>query len=242
MSLTYNQIIREIEKNCGLGRGEIMNDPDLKQDFTDDINMAMSQVFAVIFSTGGTWQFDDINHAKYPIITTDIVQGIRDYAFVQDEEGALILDIYKLIIETEEGNKKEIPVIDQQGYSNNQVNLRGFNDNETGVPSKADLTANGIFFDVIPNYSKTDGLEVYINREGVFFSTSDTDKKPGFNPLFHEYVALVPSYKYARNHTLPNVDRIERDIAVMESNIKENYGKRNRAVDRRLQANIENNR
>lgn len=242
MALTYNQIIREIEKNTNLGRGEILNNPDLKADFTDDINMAYSQVLASIFSVGGTWQFDDTYHPKYPIIRTDIESGKRDYAFIEDEQGNFILDIYKIIITTKDGHKKEIPLVNQQQYSNNQVNVRNFNSTETGTPSKADLTANGIFFDVIPDYDLEDGLEVYINRDGLYFNTSDTIKKPGFNPLFHEILALIPSYKQARNWSLPNVVRLERDIEVMEEKIKENYGKRNRAVNRRLQPNVESSK
>jgi hypothetical protein len=240
--LTYQQTIREIEKNGGLGRDRIWNDADLKADFTADINLALSETLSIIFATGGTWQFDDTNHTDYPIITTNIVSGQRDYSFTSDETGNLILDIYKIVLTDAQGNKREIPVVDQQTYSNNNTNVESFNDTTTGTPNKADLTANGIFFDVIPDYSRDDALEVYINRDHTYFNTSDTTKKAGFNPLFHEYLALVPSYKYARNNSLANTDRLRFDMEDMRTRMKDSYGKRNRAVNRKLQANVENTR
>ena len=243
MSITYEKILRGIEKNCGFARDEIKDDAELKEDFTDDINLAFSEVLVTIFSGGGVWQYDDINHPKFPIIKTNLASGQRSYVFTKDEDDNFILDIYKIVITTEDGHKKEIPVVNQQAYSSNGYNLENFNDdNATGTPTKADLTANGIFFDIIPNYDKAGGLEVYINRENTFFTTSDTTKTAGFNPLFHEYLILSPSYKYARNHSLPNVSLLERDKVIMEEKLQDSYGKRNRAVNRKLQANVENNK
>jgi len=84
------------------------------EDKTRDINLALDRVFSLIFSVGGTWQFDDSNHTDYPIITTNLVSGQRDYSFVTDGAGNFILDIYKVMVDDGTGIFRELTPVDQQ--------------------------------------------------------------------------------------------------------------------------------
>ena len=235
MSLTKTQIDSLIDRTV---KSNNISYP--LADKTADENLALDYVFATIFDCGGTWQFDDSNHTDYPIITTNLVSGQRDYSFVADESGNLILDIYKVMIKTSDGVYVEITPKDMQS----EIDTTGFTDgqNLTGTPTQYDKTANGIFLDKIPSYNSTDGLKVYINREGSYFTTLDTTKKPGFAGLFHEYVALRPSYQYAVRNSLPNVGLIQTDMILMEEKIKKHYGKRERDIKRRLTPNVESNK
>jgi hypothetical protein len=241
MSLNYTQIIREIEKNCGFDVGGIANNTQRKSDFTADINMAVSDTVHEIFDAGGTWQYDDTSHSDYPIIRTNLVSGQRDYSFLTDETGNLILDIYKVVVTGKDGIKREIDPVD---VSTPKADVASFIDGQNlgGQPTRYDKLANGIFLDPIPDYAATGGLEVYINRESIAFTTSDTTKKPGFAGTYHEIVALIPSYKYARNKSLANVGRLEKDIIEMKNKIKSYYGKRERDIVRRLKPARENNK
>lgn len=236
MSLTFTQILSQIDREAKSSTASYS-----LADKTADVNLALDFVLATIFKAGGTWQFDDSNHTDYPIITTNLVSGQRDYAFVTDEQGNLILDVYKVLMAKPDGTYVDITPVDVQSESGNE----GFYDgnNTQGTPTKYDKTANAIFLDVIPNYNYTDGLKVYINREGSYFTTSDTTKKAGFAGLFHEYLAIRPAYYYASRNSLPSTKNLYDRMITMEKSIESYYGKRERdLLGGRMRANVENTR
>lgn len=239
-------IIQQIERTCGFNDGDVTDNTTKFAQFTADVNLALDTTYASIFKAGGTWQFDDTNHTDYPIITTNLVLGQRDYSFTVDGSSNLILDIYKVMVDdgTGTGTFKEIDPVDMQSMNTNKLNVDSLVDgtDAQGVPDRYDKTADGIFLDLIPDANVTGGLKVFINREGSYFTVSDTTKKPGFAGLFHEYLALIPSYKYARDHSLDNLVRLEKDIAVMEESIMTHYGRRERDINRRMIPNYENNK
>lgn len=234
-------IIQAIERKLKLGDGWITNDTKNLKDFTARINIAVDRFVALAMKAGGKWQLDDTNHVDYPIITTSIVSGQRDYTFTTDETGNLILDVYKVMVKkTSSGPYEEIDPVDQQSDSS----MSSFYDgqNSSGVPTRYDKTGNGIFLDLIPNYNATNGLKVFINREFSRFVSTDTTKMPGFSGLFHYYVVLLPCYEYASENQLPNVNDIRNDIVTMERQIEEHYSARDRDTRKRLTANIESNK
>lgn len=239
-----NGLIQLCERNLSFADGAISGDSTLLKQFTADINLALDDVFSKIFKVGGTWQFDDSNQTDYPIITTNLVSGQRDYSFTTDGSGNLILDIYKVVVTTPGGLGVEIKPIDQQAPHTANINPDSFIDNQnaSGTPTRYDKTANGIFLDPIPNYNSTNGLKIFINREGSYFTTADTTKKPGFAGLFHEYLALHASYRYARANGFAGVQRFQNDLILMGQEIMTYYGNRERDVSRRLRPNIEETR
>ena len=224
-------ILQAIERYTKLGDAGITGNTTRLAEFTAEVNLALDDVYATVFEVGGTWQFDDSNHTKYPIITTTITSGQRDYPFTTDEQGNLILDIYKVLIADSDGNFREIEPADQQSNA-----PTGFTDgqNTTGLPTWYDKTANGIFLEPIPNYTRAASLKVFINREGSYFVTTDTTKKPGFAGLFHEILALKPAYKYAMINQLNNKDDLAREIFKMEDRIKNYYKAREKDVQKTL--------
>lgn len=211
------------------------------EDITADVNLALDNVLAQIFSCGGTWQFDDISHTDYPIITTNLVAGQRDYSFVTDEQGNMILDIYKVLVKQPDGTYKEVTPVDVQTEKGMNT---FFNGNETqGIPNRYDKTANAIFLDLVPSYSIEDGLKVYINREGSYFDKTDTTKKPGFSGLFHELLVLRPSFQYSVDKSLPQARGLQVQLENMEKALKSHYGKRERdAQPSRMRPFITNTR
>lgn len=239
-----NGLLQLCERNLSFPDGTITNDPTLLKQFTADINLALDDVFSKIFKVGGTWQFDDSNQTDYPIITTNLVSGQRDYSFTTDQSGNLILDIYKVVILSSSGVGTEISPIDQQSPRTANINPDSFIDNQntSGTPYRYDKTANGIFLDPIPNYNYTNGLKVFINREGSYFTTADTTKKPGFAGLFHEYLALHASYRYARANGYAGVQRLQNDLLLMGQEIMTYYSNRERDVSRRMVPNVEQTR
>lgn len=226
-----NGILQRIERTCGFQDGDITGNTTMLAQFTGDVNVALDRVLSLIFSVGGTWQFDDYNHTDYPIITTNLVSGQRDYTFTSDESGNLILEIYKVLVADDSGDYREILPVDQQ--SDAPVNYTDGN-NTTGLPITYDKTGNGIFLDPIPNYNETNGLKIYINREASYFTTSDTTKKPGFAGLFHEYLVLHPSFYYCLRNGISIRNSIKEELMEMEAQIMDFYKMREKDTVKRL--------
>lgn len=225
-------IIQVIEQTCGFQPTGISSNPALLKQFTGRVNRAYDDVTTAILQSSGTWQWDDSNHTDYPFITTNLVQGQRDYTFTTDEQGNLILDIYRVMVKNESGIYDEIYPVDQQSDEDMSGFYSGLN--QTGMPTRYDKTANGIFLDAIPSYNSTAGLKVFINREAMRFTISDTTKMPGFDGRVHELLALKASYPYVRDNRLSNLNDIVRDIQIFESNLKKIYRDRGREENMRL--------
>jgi hypothetical protein len=219
-------LIQIIERLCKFPDGWISGNTNRLKEYTSELNLALDYVWSIIFRAGGTWQFDDSNHTDYPIIKTDLISGQRDYSFTSDENGNIILDIYKVLIAQPDGTFLVIKPVDVQSEDES-----GFYNglDTTGTPNKYDKTANGIFLDAIPNYTISGGVKIYINREGSYFSTSDTTKKAGFTGIYHEILALITAYKHAPDSEL---SRIERRMIKMEEDLTKSYGQREKDVRR----------
>lgn len=228
---TKNGIIQLIERNLSFPDAGISSNSTLFAQFTGDVNIALDKVLSLIFQVGGTWQFDDSNHSDHPIITTDLVSGQRDYSFTSDGSGNLILQIYKVLIADAEGNFREVfPTDVPSGAPSNYWDGLDV----TGSPITYDKLGNGIFIDPPANYNSSGGLKIYINREGSYFTTADTTKKPGFAGLFHEYLALRPSYMHAFRKSLPIRDSLEKEMLKMEADIMDYYKSREKDVNKTM--------
>lgn len=218
---TNSGLIQLIERNCKL-EGKISSNNNLLKNFTSDVNVAFDKLLMLIFSSSGKWQFDDSNHTDYPIITTNITAGQRDYSFTTDEQGNVILDIYKVLVKnTSTGIYEEIYPVDVQSEDNTQSFTDG--NNTQGGVYRYDKTGNGIFLDQIPQNSVINGLKIYINREASYFIYTDTTKKAGVDGLCQQYLALEPSYQYAMRNGLSNREELKRDLMELEQRITKRY-------------------
>lgn len=224
---TKNGIIQNLERTLGFADTGISGNSSLLARFTGDVNLALDKALSTIFQVGGTWQFDDSNYTDYPIITTNIVSGQRDYSFTTDGSSNLILEIYKVFVADSTGLFYEITPVDvPTGAPSNYWD--GLS--TTGLPNSYDKLGNGIFLDPIPNYNRTAGLKVYVNREASYFSTSDTTKKPGIAGLFHEYLVLRPAYMYAMRNDMSIAKRLEVEMVKMEADMMDYYKGREKDV------------
>lgn len=213
---TDKGIIQVIEDELGFDRGHITGNTARLKRFTALVNLAWDEYFDIAIRSSGTWQADDSNHTDYPIIKADIVAGQQSYTFLTDENGNLVLDIYKVLIlpSATATEYVELDPIDQQ--QRNAGESITSESTSQGVPSEYDKTANGFFFDVPPSYSVTNGIKVLINREPSYFTTSDTTKKPGCPGLHHRYFALRPALDYARVNNHDNFNNLAREVLKYE--------------------------
>lgn len=213
----------------GFPDGYITGDSTRLAQWTGSVNIGKDKAYSIIFQADGRWNFDDGNHTTYPILTGNLVDGQRDYSFTADSDGNLVLAIDRVFVKTSStGPYYEIFPVDVQ--KDRESEISGFVDglNTEGAPYTYDKTATGIFLDPIPSANITSGLKVYVSREGSYFTTADTTKKPGFAGLFHEYLVLEPCYRYARANGLKNQEALKRDVLEMEKAITEFYSKRDK--------------
>ena len=213
-------------------------------DMIADINLALDNLMSIAFRASGVWQLDDSNHADYPIITTNLISGQRDYSFTWDGAGNLILDIYRVMVADQNGRYYDLRPVDQQTSSFITQDLTAQNlvngQNLQGYPTIYDKTANGIFLDTIPSYNYTNGLKIFINREASHFSVPTINvadnTMPGIDGRLHEYLVVRPTAYYAARRGLKNYNFWANELLKYEGNedkgitgmIEETYAKRSR--------------
>lgn len=234
MSLAYNDvtaykgIVQIYEKEIGVDRGFISGNTTRLTEFTADANLAMDDYWRLAIPASGIWQLDDSNHADYPIIKTNLVSGQRDYAVTNDGNSNLVLDIQRIAILPSATATTYVEIYPTDVPSRPQETGLLYEDGSTGVPRMYDKLGNGIFLDPTPNYSATNGLKLYVNREASYFVYTDATKKPGVPGTHHEYFALNPALKYARRKGLENFSKLELAVSRLEEQIQKDFGKRSR--------------
>lgn len=143
------------------------------------------------------------------------------------------------------GDYKEIYPVDQNtpNYLSNE-DTTSFIDgrNQTGIPTRYDKIGNGIQLDLIPSFNAPAGLKLFINREPSYFVYTDTDKKPGVSGNLHKWFYIKPAYEYARRYSLPQLPRLELEVAKFENVIKNSFRRRQRDIPNRLIAFRESNK
>lgn len=273
---TYRGIVQEYEKECGFEIGDVSGDPVKLAELVSSVNLALDDFVELALRSEGTWQFDDSNHdvsqGNYPIISTDIIAGQRDYPFISDQYGNLILDIYGVYVANPSGIYVKLSPVDVstgkndlEGYPTTAASgflfyggLSSFTDgqNTPGTPVRYDKLANGIFLDPVPNYNMRlanegkAGLKIYVNREGSYFTTSDTTKKPGVPGLFHRYFVVRAAQDYARQNNKANYGQISSEVMRYEGNeeagiigsIQAYFSRRSKDERNRMVAGRHNNR
>lgn len=76
-----NGIIQRYEKHTLLGAGVVSGDTDLLIDATNDVNETVYDITSEIMLMQDSFDWDDPYKSDYPIATTPLVAGQRDYQF-----------------------------------------------------------------------------------------------------------------------------------------------------------------
>jgi len=203
---------------------------------TRDINLAFAKYMSIAVAASGRWQVDDTTQTDYPITEADLISGQQDYAFTLDGSTPTnyVLDIHRVEMLDSAGNWVLLRPLDMKDVS---VALGAFQPNN-GTPAFYDKTSNAIFLYPAPNYNwrlaneGRSGLRFYFSRTPVYFTTADTTKVPGIPDMFHEYLAIRPSYFYCLSKGLTEKARqYKAEMLEMESAIKAYYGTRQRDED-----------
>ena len=226
MSRKFNQtdtldgLVQEYEREIGKEYGFISGNTTRLKAFTSATRSAWDRYLHLALKSSGTHQFDDSNHEDYPFIEADLVANQRDITYTTDDNSTFILDIFKVMLKNSDGVYFELQPIDQQYRGQGMSIWDG--QSATGTPTQYDKTANGIIFDVLPNYNWRQategerGVKMFVNREASYFTYTDTTKLPGCPGIHHDYFFLRPALEYAGRNNLANYDDLRDRVKEFE--------------------------
>lgn len=205
--------------------------------FVRDANNAYANFNLLALISSQKWEHDDTNQTDYPIITVNIVSGQQDYPITFDASSVpnQILDIMRVEMQDSNGNWVLLTTYDQTEEKSALSATR------SGIPTRYDKLANGIWLDAVPNFSRSNALKIYMGRTPVYFigDGSHNSVIPGIPDVFHPYLAYLPAYLYCITNLpalapgyLIKVQKMEKDIANF-------YFWRNRDEKKNMRANVE---
>lgn len=190
----------------------------------NSVNNWLDTVAGYAIGADRRFQWDDSNHTKLPIGTTNLVANQSDYSFLTDEQGNTILNLERIDILDSTGNYRQLKVLDM-------TDIDGALDTElttAGLPMYYDKIADNVVrLYPKPVASVTSGLKFYFQRTPSYFAATDTTKAPGVPPLLHRGFVIAAAYDGALTLGLANLQAlaVERDLE--QKKMESYFGNRN---------------
>lgn len=170
------------------------------------------------------FQWDDTNHSKLPIGTTDLTADQKDYSFLTDEQGNAILNLTRIDILDSSGIYRELKVIDQ-------TQIPGALDEylkTAGLPAQYDKIADNIVrLYPKPISTVSAGLKFYFQRVGSYFAATNTTKAPGVSPLLHRGFVIAAAYDGALTLGLKNLNGLAVEMERENAKMTQYFAERN---------------
>jgi hypothetical protein len=195
---------------------------------TRDVNNAYARFMMLAISASGKWQIDDTNQTGHPILISNLVANQQDYNYTVDGESTpnQILDLYRVEVKDSSGNWSQILPFDQSDLQG--TSLTNFMAT-AGIPQYYDKVGNALFLYPKPSANVTGGLKLWFARTPAYFVSTDTTKKAGIPDIFHEYLALRPSWQYcARKKQSALAKDYKMQVLEIEDSIEVYYSNRSR--------------
>lgn len=171
------------------------------------------------------FQWDDTNHTKLPIGTTNLVAAQSDYSFLTDEQGNAILNLTRIDILDPSGIYRQLDPIDQAEI----VGALDEFQRTDGIPQFYDKIADNIIrLYPAPSTSVTAGIKFYFQRSASYFTAADTTKAPGVAPLLHRgFVINAVNDALAGGVGAANPTLIQNELMKEEMKMKDYFLNRN---------------
>lgn len=203
----------------------------LKQ-VTARINSAFEKIMPILLSYSDNIRWDDTNHTDRPIGTINLVSGQSDYTVTTDANSLDILNLLNVRIlpsatDTDYRELERLTMDDERVLS-----AMSPNSNDTGIPYAFVENGNNLFLYPEPNYSATNGIQLFFAREQSYFASTDTTKEPGIPKPFHELLALYAALDWSivnRTNDSNLLSLIRQRIEETEKNLKNFIDLRNPA-------------
>jgi len=187
-------------------------------------NNYLDEVAGYAIGADKRFQWDDTNHTKLPIGTTNLVSGQTDYSFLTDEQGNRILTLTRIEVKDSTGFWRKLEVIDQS-----QIDIAIDEASRvTGIPTSYDKIADNIIrLYPTPNLSVTAGIKFYFQRTPSYFTASDTTKEPGVPSTLHRGFVIASCYDVAIALGLSNIQLLSVEMEKERQKMKDYFLNRN---------------
>jgi len=148
--------------------------------------------------------FDDPNYADLAEGTLTLTNGQTVYNLAEDENFADVLYVTKVFVKDSVGNYYEL-----NRYGTNDANIASSLKQNTAFAifnpqNYFRQSGKRIILGFTPNYTASVGIYIYFQRAPKHPTVSDTSMELGIPSTYHQLVALMCAYDYARAKTLEN--------------------------------------
>ena len=179
-----NSIISDIDFLL-FGDGSTFNSDYSLADRTRNVNISLDEAVVELFKADPNFMWDDTTNTDFPIAVIDL-ESDKDHYTLPDES----LVVHRMRVKDSGGEYITLTPVTRRELTDSDLN-------STGTPSKYYKIDNALFPVPVPDYGATAGVELEFQRGANHFATTDTDKKPGFNSQFHQYLSVGASLRYA---------------------------------------------
>ena len=173
------------------------------------------------------FQWDDTNHSKLPIGTTDITATQSDYSFLTDEQGNAILNLTAIsLVEIATNVETRLRPVD---INDPEYNFASFGI-DNGTPTTYDKIADNIVrLNLKPEASDASKykLKFYFQRAGTYFTATDTTTETGFSPLLDRGFVIAAAYDGAMTLGLDSLSALSNESLKEEMKMKQIFDNRN---------------
>lgn len=198
---------------------------NLLKQFTARINRGFDRIMPRLLSYTDHIRWDDVNHTDRPVGTINLVSGQADYTISEDDNSLDVLNITAVRVllsatDTEYQTLERMTLDDPRA-----LDAISPNSEVSGTPSYFVENNGTIFLYPEPDYSATNGIKLYFEREQSYFVSTDTTKDPGIPKPFHELLALYASLDWncvnrtndvsLKNELKERIFKMENDLDTM---------------------------
>ena len=215
-----NGLIQIFERQTGLGNTAVSGNANLLKIVTALFNDSFDEIMPLLLSYSDHMRWDDLNHTDLPIGTLNIVSGQADYSVAVDDNSLDILNIINVRIYTTSSGTEYETLTRMTIDDERALDAMSPNPSNTGVPSHWLENNNVIFLYPEPNYSATNGVKIFFEREQDYFASTDTTAEPGIPKPFHNLLADIASHAWLTEYDSSKTTLITRLEAKIDKRSK----------------------
>jgi len=154
--ISEQDLVSEINRICGTTNEVYTNKQKVAR-----VNDALDRYWFLASNAAPKGMFDDTSNTSAPIETKELTSGTNEYK-VSDFTNE-ILQILKVSVLQDDGTT-ETDLIHEE-FDDYSEFLQWYDTNATGVPSYWTKIGDFLYLRPTPNYTESNGLRVYANRE-----------------------------------------------------------------------------
>lgn len=192
-----NGIIQRIEDHSQLGDGVVSGDDTLLKKMTSNVNETLYDLTTEIMILNDSFEWDDPYKVDYPIATTPLLAGQRDYQF----DGISFLKLKRVDVSYDGVNYVRATPFDSTAY----FGIKGLG-NDTATDTEFDRTKpmydpKAFGFWLYPRATQADEdadgkIRIEYSRTFDEFTYDDTNKEPPIDRNFHDLIAIGACLKW----------------------------------------------